>query len=297
MDNKQLPPNESSCAPATVSATREQQDKRSGGGESQEVSWSDAKIRWFKDGESTQILTTPDEDAPIDLFAPDPHETFSFQFENDITIELSGFTYESDETWQATGVTLWRAATYLSEYMVKHQKEIFGERCSIIEEEGNNNIRVLEIGAGLGLCGLLVHRLVDGSDVVVTDGDSDALRQLRQNIQDNQAVDERHVLSSQQLIWGKDTANKFLEAQQGKTFPLIIASDVVYSPVIVQPLWETISTLLHPKGVFLMGYCTRRRVEVTVEGTLEAAVEAGFEYEKVDEVDGVSIFRFVWKDA
>lgn len=291
MDNKQSSPHES-CAPATVNATQEQQGKSSKEEEEElEVSWSDAKIRWFKDGESTQILTTPDEDAPIDLFAPDPHEKFTFEFENDITIELSGFTYDSDETWQATGVTLWRAATYLSEYMVKHQKEIFGERSSI------TNIRVLEIGAGLGLCGLLVHRLVDGSDVVVTDGDSDALRQLRQNIQDNQAVDERHVLSSQQLIWGNDTATKFLEAQQGKTFPLIIASDVVYSPVIVQPLWETISTLLHPKGVFLMGYCTRRRVEVTVEGTLEAAVEAGFEYEKVDEVDGVSIFRFVWKDA
>ena len=85
-------------------------------------------------------------------------------------------------------------------------------------------------------------------------------------------------------------------------YDVIIASDIIYSPVIVEPLWETVETLLikpnvdsgkEEGGVFVMAFA-RRKVPVSIEMVCEKAVENGFTYEivKEDEEEGIWVYTF-----
>ena len=310
----------------------------------EEVVWRDDLIRWEGglNVDTTNIDDQDDDDEEeafqVDIFAdPDPFEMFQFEFklpspdlqqldENDglISVEIKGYKTDAEQVWQSTGLTLWRASHYLCEYQVEHYSELF------------QNKRVLELGAGLGLNGILAWRLScaaaaaaaaadvetnnenhvktstnndnDGnttsSEVCITDGDSDALVHLRDNIERNRpSGNHNNVITSSkvscnQLIWGKDSSQKFLQhIAQNQKYHVLLASDIVYAAVIVEPLWETVHTLLEPEGgVFIMAFA-RRKVNVTIDMVLEAAVKHGFEYELVKEdlEEGIWIYEFKFR--
>jgi len=300
--------------------------------EENDIRWTDAQIRWPEDevspgGTSDQKPPNDDDNEtnPFDPFAdPDPQEIFSFRFvtkkksaatepiervtetddenenanenanenKNDsIRLEIHGYKTESDQVWESTGLTLWKASKYLCDYMVQHADELRGQR-------------VLELGAGLGLNGVLAHRLFADS-VVITDGDSDAMVELRKNIVVNRIQDDnnnnnnnnkdaskhpQNALSAAQLIWGLESSNTFLESiaeassssLSSSQFSIIIASDVIYAAIVIDPLWETVRTLLRkPDGEFWMAFAVRK-VPVTIEFVLQKAREYGFRYELVD---------------
>lgn len=307
---------------------------------SEETRWVDASIRW---DDHKEIATENDEDGdddegPCDLFKDDPTQTFSFQFRrhpnpdseaNDnvqtksavtsdgaasgnlieafdkddtddyISIFLNGYKYDSDETFNSTGLTLWRAAEHLCHYLIRNPETI-------------ENRRVLELGCGLGLCGILAHKLQllqstekqlpidnDVSAVYLTDGDTDALAQLRANVKHNipeSSSNDRKTICCNQLLWGEENTKTFLsEKVNNQQFDVLLASDVVYAAGIIQPLMESVQTLLKQNGVFLFAYCSRRNVPVQVDLVLSAADEAGFCYETVAENDGILIYAFRWR--
>ena len=170
------------------------------------------------------------------------------------------------------------------------------------------NKHILEIGAGLGLNGILAWRASSSnSEVCITDGDSDALVHLRDNVDRNRNTDSEDgnddsnvgKVSCKQLIWGKDTSEKFLsDVAKDKKYDVILASDIIYSPVIVEPLWKTIQTLLKKDGgVFVMAYA-RRKVPVSIELVCEKAEEAGFVHEMVkeDKEEGIWVYTFHYKE-
>lgn len=282
----------------------------------EEVEWTDDQIRWAGDESVAERSKTNDEDeAPVlDPFKdPDPHKVFSFLFpypgrttpgltenDNSIEIELRGFKNESDQIWKSTGLTLWRASEHLCDYLVNHTELL-------------KNKRILELGAGLGLCGILAHHLSsfrdsgscsDSNDedslVMLTDGDTDVLAHLRDNVKKNANTELGHI-SCHQLLWGSETSKSFLENHcNRKTFDVLLAADIVYSPVIIQPLWETVKTLLsRDTGIFLLAY-TQRVLHVSFEeDVLSAAQEAGFSYvgpkqweSPIDKTEGIYIFRW-----
>ncbi len=316
----------------------------------EEVVWRDDSIRWeggLRVGGGDKKKTDDDgsesdgsQEYLIDPFAdPDPFEVFSFDFHlppatasNDgdgskrmqdtvsetnskktISIQIRGYKTDAEEIWQSTGLTLWRASDYLCEYQVEQYKQLF-----------SSNKRVLELGAGLGLNGILAWKLmmqqeanhdisesVDGSrkrnqagEVVITDGDSDALVHLRDNVERNRPTsssssnhrEEKMVLAKvHQLIWGKESSEKFLKTISDNTkYDVLLASDIIYSPVIVEPLWETVQTLLDTSGVFVMAFA-RRKVPVSIDLVLSASVEKGFGYQLVKEDlddEGIWVYEF-----
>ena len=149
---------------------------------------------------------------------PDPFELFSFQFERPpccddtteekdnkvIDIQIRGYKKDADEVWQSTGLTLWRASDYLCQYQMENM-QLF------------QNGRTLELGAGLGLNGILAWKSTSSpnSEVCITDGDSDALVHLRENVERNRIADgdgnNAGKVSCHQLIWGKESSIKFLD--------------------------------------------------------------------------------------
>lgn len=141
--------------------------------------------------------------------------------------------------------------------------------------------------------GILAHRL--GADsVVITDGDSDAMVELRKNIVVNRNDEEEKTISAAQLIWGLDSSRAFLQGASEKAsvslsssqFSIIIASDVIYSSIVINPLFETVRTLLKHNGEFWMAFAVRK-VPVTIDFVLQKAQDHGFGHELVDQqIDG-----------
>jgi len=113
----------------------------------EETRWTDASIRWPDDKPKTYDSDEEEEDGPyMDPFKdPDPFNIFSFRFERSrssmetdgidinsedrfIDINIRGYKTDSDEIWESTGLTLWKAAEYLCEYQVDHSELFRGKR-------------------------------------------------------------------------------------------------------------------------------------------------------------------------
>ena len=60
---------------------------------------------------------------------------------NDIKVEIKGFHDDSEQTWNSTGLTLWRSSHYLCQYLLSEEYKTL---------QKDNHIRVLELGSGLG---------------------------------------------------------------------------------------------------------------------------------------------------
>ena len=147
--------------------------------------------------------------------------------------------------------------------------------------------RVLELGAGLGLIGMLSHCL-GASEVLMTDGDTNVLDNLRYNIGENNLnrVDNTRVVECTQLIWGRDV-DKFSETN-GR-YDVMIAAECLYMVPSLKPLWETVQKLLSPSGVFIF---TNPNNQVDIDMVLEVASQYHFTWTTIGQAKGkVYLFR------
>ena len=212
--------------------------------EREEQEWIESPDGW---GTKEECRASDDDgDGCIDLFGnDDPNEYFTFTIQLDSsatkTLQLHGFKLDSEETDRSTGVTLWQAAPRLASFLQNHPEVCSGKS-------------VLELGAGLGLCGITAYYL-GAQSVMMTDGDTQTLQQMRQNVLLNcddtstSATDSTKI-SCRQLIWGSPHMENFL--QHGK-YDTIIGADVIYTQGSVQPLLETVACLLkRPHGQFVL---------------------------------------------
>lgn len=135
------------------------------------------------------------------------------------------------------------------------------------------NRHCVELGAGVGLCGLVAHIWLGAKHVTLTDGDSVVLRNLRHNVRTNCVADNnnnnsgRGRIDCRQLIWGRRRAVQFLKdyhrhldesasvrnsvsgpsrGRRRNEIQVVMASDCIYMVPSVVPFWETVATLLSP---------------------------------------------------
>lgn len=193
-----------------------------------------------------------------DLFAdPDPMDTFTLTFHvnnsdgthshkgeeaKEVTIKLRGVKEENGQMLNSTGLTLRRASGLLCGYISRFPDIVRGKA-------------VLELGAGLGSCGILAQKL-GARRVFLTDGDTDVLFQMRQNVKLN--VGEGDAVECRQLRWGTDTHNfKHCfcnpsgvghDLTKGKGFDVIMGSDIIYVEEMLEPLFKTVLELLAPES-------------------------------------------------
>ena len=90
---------------------------------------------------------------------------------DDLTVSLRGVKAENGQTIRSTGLTLWRASDLLCRYLCSHPSAVRGQS-------------VAELGAGLGLCGIVAASL-GARNVMMTDGDTDTLKGMRENVSSN----------------------------------------------------------------------------------------------------------------
>ncbi|KAG2788950.1 hypothetical protein JG687_00004572 [Phytophthora cactorum] len=212
-------------------------------------------------------------------------DSFEFKFgkngdeeDAEITIRLNGLRRDIGQTLQSTGLTLWRAGDFLSEYMYQDRGRFAGKS-------------IIELGSGLGLIGILASYLTD-KKVVITDGDDNTIELLVANCKLNDVEDR---VQCRKLLWGVD-----LDQIEDK-FDVVLGADIIYEQEHVVSLFETAKYLLKPgrrsvedggkaASEFLLAYTKRN---VSIDYVLDTAKSFGFEWEEPTNDEGIYTFRLV----
>jgi methyltransferase-like protein 6 len=107
--------------------------------------------------------------------------------------------------------------------------------------------RVLELGCGCGgICSMIA---VGSADLVVaTDGDTNALDMLTQNITSNVKPPFLSKLIPKRLQWGNRDHIEAIKEINNEGFDVIIGTDVTYIPEAILPLFATAKELISSKG-------------------------------------------------
>jgi len=286
-----------------MSSEEQEWIEQPGGWDGDQVETLDGTIRVEKiENNDTDTNADDDDDYQnppgFDLFGNDTSEdTFPFHVSlpdgTSVHLELEGFRLDTDEAAQSTGVTLWKAAPRLAEYLV-------AERQSLVVEKS-----VLELGAGLGLCGMVAHHL-GATRVLLTDADTITLQRMRANLETNCPNNNREAdgnengkgdcsvktIAVQQLIW-----NNIDQMERCGTFDTILGADVIYAISSLAPLFDTVAFLLgkddgdaspqRDRTFVLSRYC--KWGNISDETVLEAASARNLTWTHPSE--GIYVFR------
>lgn len=212
----------------------------------------------------------------------DREECFEYSYEDEeekkkVTLLLHGWKKELGQQLDSTGLTMWRAGEDLGRYLWEKRGTLFAaaapeEGKEEDEEEGRRH--VLDLGCGLGLCGLLASQLNPHGVVVLTDGDPLTMEKLALNVEEN-TVDNGCAVTAQTLLWGEhaDLVEEFPDG-----FDVVLAADVIYEEEAIEPLLETVLATLKegPEALFLLSFARRN---VSIEKVLAAAAKRGLSYE------------------
>ena len=169
---------------------------------------------------------------------------------------------EKTQIHHSTGLAIWNCSRILSGHLMDNP--------GLVKDQ-----KVLELGAGVGLVGIVAHHL-NADQVIVTDGDTDVMANLSHNVYMNRRDDHNEnsqsSLSCRQLVWGRNLTT--FQQEQG-FHSVILATDVLYSSKCVEPLWQTVDELLAPDGLFLLAFCPH---SVTMDEVLDKAEQLGFQW-------------------
>ena len=285
----------------------------------QETPWIESE--WMEQNSpSPGAQQDDDDDEPeisTDLFAdPDPMETFSFEWkvgtttDQRVQITLHGYKAELGQTLHSTGLTLWRASNILCDFMIE-QEAVVRSTQSVLEVSVWGFVSLLhgcghfenllvrltllfvcsQLGAGLGMCGIVASKL-GARCVTLTDGDTDTLARMRDNVEANGCSTKNNntttTMECHQLIWGQHL-DRFQERHG--TFDLILGSDIIYVEEILEPLWNTVDCLLrggpHGGGAFWLAYARRN---VPLDLVLQQAQKRNFVWKTPEGAEGVYTF-------
>lgn len=143
---------------------------------------------------------------------------------------------ESRTTIEAgtTGLHTWGASLALCQHLQAHPELVRGKR-------------VLELGCGSGLLGIVVARL-GAKRVILTDGSQEVLDRCRDNVQRAKNVPEHSTVEFSHLDWTDalidDSSASMAERIREWDPQIVLCADVVYAPEIIAPLAETLCTIL-----------------------------------------------------
>jgi predicted nicotinamide N-methyase len=223
-------------------------------------------------------LETTEHRFPNPINSPSSSSSSSSSNDEELVVKLQSLHPSTGQTLSSTGLTLWRAAPQLCTYLLSQQSLIQGRR-------------VIELGAGVGLVGILASYLAP-SEIYLTDGDTDTLKGMRHNISLNYEQGVPDFLKTKQLIWSEETTKAFV-VEEGR-FDTILGSDIIYVPQIVPLLFETVDLILKPytddgnqQPAFVLSYARRN---VKMDDVLAESQKYGFKIEESKDSEGCWIF-------
>lgn len=138
---------------------------------------------------------------------------------------------EYQHSCKATGLMLWESARFLANLLALNSQIIASKR-------------VLELGCGsVGICSIIASTVADL--VVASDGDSNALALLADNVKSNRKMMNQNTLQIKHLEWGcTEHIEKVHMLTNRRGFDVIIGSDVTYVAEAVPLLFATAKALM-----------------------------------------------------
>jgi 2-polyprenyl-3-methyl-5-hydroxy-6-metoxy-1,4-benzoquinol methylase len=131
---------------------------------------------------------------------------------------------------QHTGGIVWETSVLLLNYLLLSKVNV-----------GKS---VLELGAGCGLLGLGLALANDSVNVTVTDT-AQVVAQVHKNVTTNQLQHESRIKVCA-LNWIRFQQDAVVSSVAAHSFDTIVATDVLFSPELVQPLLETMQYFAKP---------------------------------------------------
>lgn len=157
---------------------------------------------------------------------------------------------DKQNQYDYTGVRVWPGAELLCQWLI---------------QQDLHSTSVIELGSGVGLCGLLCSKL-SGKQVTLSDCNDASIHLLKHNIAINNCSNNTDVIK---LLWSKSDALSALNTRQ---YDLVIASDIVYpdtSEFTICDLFDTVDIILSCQPVhasdqfnqcFILSYFVRSHV-------------------------------------
>jgi len=192
------------------------------------------------------------------------------RFFKDFIFEIAGenlkIHQQNVETMESVGRTVWDAGIVLAKYL-EH-----------LPREKVKGKRILELGSGTGVAGFSAALM--GAHVTLTDNDS--LELLDRTLKDNGLHANAQI---RRLDWGKS-----LSEYDWLEFPynMILCSDLIYYPHLVEPLVTTLNDLCKPETTIV--FSTETHVAHTTNVFL-SLIEQTFTVEKIPQDDMDPIYR------
>jgi len=150
-----------------------------------------------------------------------------------------------------------------------------------------NAKRVLELGSGTGILGMVVSKLItDRGCVAITDGDEAAVSLLESNLRNGTNEMNDEIIKCHVLQWGTATSTTKFESwcqscwptlfrtPQKVVFDTIIAGDVLYKSNLPKLFFQTVVHYLASNGVLYL--CHVPRAGITHDRVVQEATTAGF---------------------
>ncbi|RHZ00206.1 hypothetical protein DYB35_000622 [Aphanomyces astaci] len=163
--------------------------------------------------------------------------------DNDDTMAYTGLCHDfqvvlRQDRKKGIAHQLWPAATFLSHYLEQHVETLLPPGTS-----------VLELGAGIGLCGLVCYKL-HATSVVLTDLPV-AMSLLDTNVLLNAVEPGEQIPSTKQrvrpmvLSWGNESELAAVLATMDKSSQWVcVAADCVYWEALFEPFFHTVRALV-----------------------------------------------------
>ncbi|CAG5123520.1 unnamed protein product [Candidula unifasciata] len=146
------------------------------------------------------------------------------------------FTIQQDYTGLGVSAMVWDSAIVLAEYLENHKH--------LVQDK-----KVLELGAGTGLTGLVAAAL--GADVTLTER-AEALAHLNSSIRQN-TQNRPWKISAKVLDWTKS-----VDPQGFSGFDVVLGSDIIYIEDTFEDLSRTVKSLAHDNSVHILLSCRIR---------------------------------------
>ena len=180
-----------------------------------------------------------------------------------------------------TGGVVWETSYLLLGYLL-HQRRRRRRRNHCLG-------KVVEVGAGCGLLGIALAVAGCAKEVIATEVDI-VMPLLQENVKRNQSLlrqsqnnnnddNNNTSLRACPLDWTRFRKDAEAAGLAPHSVDTILGTDVVFSPSLVEPLWETLQYLSHAKTIVYL--CVQIRCAASHELLLAKASVYGFVMEQI----------------
>ncbi|KAF4359616.1 hypothetical protein G4B88_000427 [Cannabis sativa] len=139
--------------------------------------------------------------------------------------------------------------------------------------------RVIELGSGYGLAGLVIAAVTDATEVIISDGNPQVVNYIEHNIDANSKAFGATKVKSMMLHWNQDEISNI-----SYSFDLIIASDCTFFKECHKGLAQVVKNLLKKVGPCEAIFFSPKRGD-SLDKFLEEIKENGLQFSITEKYD------------